>query len=779
MKPARIFPLLLLTIVLTAPHTASAQQPHVDTLRISVDCGQGPGYDFSLTNWDLQFITLIQLVSLTDSVTFAIDGTAEVSNDNGRWYDSTNYEDGNGNSDTATYYGSGSTIGIGYGVDDTGHYFLLGGPGGSPFTRFDQPVTLEWFSEIISGGKIKVVNSGYIYLLPTSFQGICKFDTVTATGATVGCDPQFNFHVFNRNGEEASINAMKFEVEGFSAGSMRPSEIQPPAGWKIDSVTQSSVYFSSGDPNGIPWHGDLNGFIVSLLANPSVDNFTFVWTAYNNDPAAGSTSLIDRDTVRNIPATPQPCSSNPSLDSVIIRSDSGCYFTITAKNYHSGAIDTVSPITKYALKITTPGVNWDTAFLPPLAQGKWQYSGLHTPTLMFFLQPRYDSNLAYGQPGGTIWTMQASIEDTMNLGGQVTVQWTDSILSNSISSGTETIRCKNGFSDIALLEPPGAECSYALIVQNRHTAPSSPIHAISLQTSSGTFARITSCYWASNGWGSSGMGTSSLTFTSSSSNNDLDSGKYDTLHFCIDPVAPNKPATLTWNTLGIPDTLITSGQLPLAGCTPPLICDSVQHSKSAPNTCVDTITVLNEREGGAGLDTIVVTPASGTTINSANAITSKWTKTIATGNASVLFTGPAISSGSAGRFVVSYTGDTAMFGVTVTTYSAGVTCVKTDTLSCASAGVSPLNLPQSFDVTVVPNPMRNEAEISLTTSTFDRVQMVLLDILGRTERTVVDGTLAAGDHAYTLDVSQLPPGTYYLRIEASGATVTKKLVVEH
>ncbi len=75
--------------------------------------------------------------------------------------------------------------------------------------------------------------------------------------------------------------------------------------------------------------------------------------------------------------------------------------------------------------------------------------------------------------------------------------------------------------------------------------------------------------------------------------------------------------------------------------------------------------------------------------------------------------------------------------------------------------------------------MNDEADIMLTTGTFDHVQMTLMDVLGRTAKTVLDGTIGAGDHDYTLDVSQLPPGTYYLRIVASGATLTKKLVIEH
>ncbi len=221
----------------------------------------------------------------------------------------------------------------------------------------------------------------------------------------------------------------------------------------------------------------------------------------------------------------------------------------------------------------------------------------------------------------------------------------------------------------------------------------------------------------------------------------------------------------------------TAYTLNVPGCSPPLVCDSIRHIVDT-SFCSDTIVVLNLRQGGAEIDSVVVTPSGGWTIASAIPPT-LWAQSILPGGSSVVFTG-SLTPGLSQRFYVEYnTGGSKSSSVQVSTYSNGSTCPKTQTISCSTAGVSPSSVPQSLDVSVVPNPMNQEAQIVLTTGTFDRVQMTLLDVLGRTSMTVMNGTIPAGDHDYTLDVSQLPPGTYYLRVVASGATLTKKLVVTH
>jgi hypothetical protein len=100
-------------------------------------------------------------------------------------------------------------------------------------------------------------------------------------------------------------------------------------------------------------------------------------------------------------------------------------------------------------------------------------------------------------------------------------------------------------------------------------------------------------------------------------------------------------------------------------------------------------------------------------------------------------------------------------------------------MSCAVDAVPQTAVQVPLSISIAPNPMNSEANITLTTGAFDRVQMVLLDVLGHTVQAVADGTLSAGDHSYSLDVSRIPDGTYYLRIQTSSQTVTKSIVVEH
>jgi Secretion system C-terminal sorting domain len=759
MKPARILPLLLLTLALIAPRMASAQK--VDTLFYSPDCGSDPGWDFGFLNEHPEFVNEIVLtLNPVDSIGFA---GAQITEGNiGIWDYSI---DSLGDSLVFSPLNAG---GIGTGINDTGFYFLLGGLAGNqfPFDLFDHPVSIHW--ETLAGGTF--VDQGTIILLPTIFQGNCTFDSVSASGTTVGCDPQFNFRVFNHNGPTEPINELKFELQDISAGSIRPSGLQVPTGWTVDSVTEFDAYFSTpcSGGNQINYGSNMAGFIIPIRANSSVTEFSWVWTA------SSCGDLIDRDTVLNVAATPQPCSENTNPDSLIIINTGECNFQINVKDCHNGnGTDTVSPLSSYTLTILTPGVTWEQPIvLPPQAiSGTWQYS-LSGNTLNFHELSKY---ILYGQPGGTIWTPRASIDDP-NLDANVVVEWSDSNGTTEISSGIDTISCSSSAPDTAWVVL-GADCNYTLIVGNTHTHPTSSIDAIAMTipVSAGSFTA--SCFSSSNGWNPSILQQSARFTNDSGAKGYLRTGSYDTIHFCIDPAHPDSSWNLTWTTIDSINENLYFNTIIVPGCSPPLVCDSIHHSLSS--TCSDTIIVLNRRQGGAIIDSIVITPMGGWKIDTALA-SIPWLTTIDAGKDSAMFSGGTIGQASSKGFIVSYdAGATGSFDVLVTTYSNGAACMNIQSLICTSSGVSPSSMPQTLSVSVVPNPMNQQADITLTTGAFDRVQMTLLDVLGRTSKNVMNSTIAAGDHDYTLDVSQLPPGTYYLRIEASGATLTKKLVIEH
>ncbi len=769
MKPARIIPLLLFTLALLAPRMTSAQA--VDTFFISNDCGSDPGFDFGFYNGHEQFVNKIVLtLDPTDGIGFL--GATQYLNATGVF---DNGIDSLG--DSLVFY----TInggGIPTGQNDTGFYFLLGGLADNqfPIDLFDHEVTIHW--ETLAGGQF--VNQGTLVLIPTLFQGNCTFDSVSASATTIGCDPYFNFRVFNDNGPRQPINEMKFEVVGDAAGSIRPSGVQPPSGWILDSVTESAAYFETTG-NGISYGSNLGGFIVPLRANPDATAFSWIWAASSGG------ALIDRDTVLNVPATALPCSeTTTSPDSLSILNTSECNFLINVKNYHNGDnADTVSPITSYTLNILTPGVFWSSATNPTQAiNGTWQNSGVgvDSTTLNFHEVSKYLIDPRYAQPSGTIWTPKASIENPNNV-PNVIVQWSDSNLSTFLSSGMDTISCSNTTPDTFNVVK-GPDCSYTLTVGNVHTHKTSSIDAIliTMPAGSGTFPAGATCYTASNGWDSTAPGNNTLRFTNTKgASGYLGTGSVAKFNFCIDPSQIDSSWILSWTPI---DSANGSIALPYSitvpGCSPPLVCDSIRHVMN-PNDCSDSIIVLNLREGGAEVDSVIVTPEAGWNIVKVDTPLFWQAAIESDGSAHFTASSHSITPGLSLPFAVWYNNpDPNSFTVQVATYSNGGTvCSNTQTLECPLNGVSPSSMPQSLAVSVVPNPMNDEADIMLTTGAYDRVQMTLMDVLGRTSKTVMNSAIAAGDHDYTLDVSQLPPGTYYLRVEASGTTLTKKLVIEH
>jgi hypothetical protein len=74
---------------------------------------------------------------------------------------------------------------------------------------------------------------------------------------------------------------------------------------------------------------------------------------------------------------------------------------------------------------------------------------------------------------------------------------------------------------------------------------------------------------------------------------------------------------------------------------------------------------------------------------------------------------------------------------------------------------------------IVPNPARDEIQISILRKSSEPIAFELYDVLGK--RVVKKASLEARS---TLDVSTIPEGTYYLRASASGEVQTRRIVIE-
>jgi hypothetical protein len=78
-----------------------------------------------------------------------------------------------------------------------------------------------------------------------------------------------------------------------------------------------------------------------------------------------------------------------------------------------------------------------------------------------------------------------------------------------------------------------------------------------------------------------------------------------------------------------------------------------------------------------------------------------------------------------------------------------------------------------------PNPATSTATVlSYTLENASPVQIELMDVLGRSVRMLENGFESAGEHSVPIDPSTLSAGTYFVRVEADGASAMQKLIVQ-
>jgi hypothetical protein len=77
----------------------------------------------------------------------------------------------------------------------------------------------------------------------------------------------------------------------------------------------------------------------------------------------------------------------------------------------------------------------------------------------------------------------------------------------------------------------------------------------------------------------------------------------------------------------------------------------------------------------------------------------------------------------------------------------------------------------------VPNPANDEVEIRYTLDRATVASLELYDAAGRMVRLVDGGDRGAGEHRVTVDVRELPSGTYHYRLIANGASITRTMTI--
>jgi WD40 repeat protein len=87
---------------------------------------------------------------------------------------------------------------------------------------------------------------------------------------------------------------------------------------------------------------------------------------------------------------------------------------------------------------------------------------------------------------------------------------------------------------------------------------------------------------------------------------------------------------------------------------------------------------------------------------------------------------------------------------------------------------------QSLSATIVyPNPTHDVVQVRFTLDSPSSTTVKVLDLLGNTIRTIEDKLLEPGEHIYTIDLTNVASGEYYLQIKAGAKLFNGKIVVTH
>ncbi len=92
----------------------------------------------------------------------------------------------------------------------------------------------------------------------------------------------------------------------------------------------------------------------------------------------------------------------------------------------------------------------------------------------------------------------------------------------------------------------------------------------------------------------------------------------------------------------------------------------------------------------------------------------------------------------------------------------------------ADAGPPP---PPSLDLAVRTLPARGSADLRFTLAAAGPARVTVADVTGRHVATLADGTFAAGGHALRWAPAAAPPGVYFVRLEAGGRAVARRVLL--
>ena len=87
-------------------------------------------------------------------------------------------------------------------------------------------------------------------------------------------------------------------------------------------------------------------------------------------------------------------------------------------------------------------------------------------------------------------------------------------------------------------------------------------------------------------------------------------------------------------------------------------------------------------------------------------------------------------------------------------------------------------IPHTFSLgSNFPNPFAQSTTLQVELPQRAEVELHVIDLLGRTVATLVEGPMEAGVHTIRFDAEGLPSGVYLARLQAGASVMTRKMVL--
>jgi len=99
-----------------------------------------------------------------------------------------------------------------------------------------------------------------------------------------------------------------------------------------------------------------------------------------------------------------------------------------------------------------------------------------------------------------------------------------------------------------------------------------------------------------------------------------------------------------------------------------------------------------------------------------------------------------------------------------------------DDITISGAPLSAASLEREINLSIAPNPTNASSTILMTLENESKVEMVMMDVMGRKVVDLHAGQMSHGTHRFDVDMTAQAPGIYFVRVGVNDSVLVKKIV---